>query len=392
MVIFLHGDDTYRSRQKLRELKEKFLREVDPSGANLAVIDGTTVGASDIWGAIAAQSFLVRKRMVVIEDIGAQKSKTAREEIVAFLDRVPNDVIVVFWESKSRAPLLEAKARPTKKTRVKTKKSVDDSPAKDDQLFTRLLKEKYAQEFAPLDGVKLGAWIRERVKELGATIAPAAQQMLIQEVGSDLWRMSNELEKLVVGLTGLPIPSPDAPVGTSRSPSPREGEKNNSFPTSSSGARSRVLEGQEGGLGGVAVITADHVRDLVSETPPDTIFAFIDAVSSGDRAVALQRLRELEAAGAEPQVVASMLTRQFRLRLAAADLIARGVSVAELAPQLGVKPFVAQKLIQQVRGADIEVLRAQFIRLVELDRELKSSRAPWQVLVELFCLDVTMAG
>ncbi|MBI3627096.1 hypothetical protein HY224_03555 [Candidatus Uhrbacteria bacterium] len=40
MIFFLHGADTYRSRQKLKEIKDKFRKDVDPSGLNITVLDG----------------------------------------------------------------------------------------------------------------------------------------------------------------------------------------------------------------------------------------------------------------------------------------------------------------------------------------------------------------
>ena len=40
MIFFLFGPDTYRSRQKLQELKEKFIHDIDPSSNSLTMLDG----------------------------------------------------------------------------------------------------------------------------------------------------------------------------------------------------------------------------------------------------------------------------------------------------------------------------------------------------------------
>ncbi|MBI4142650.1 hypothetical protein HY480_02125, partial [Candidatus Uhrbacteria bacterium] len=213
MIIFLHGDDTYRSREKLRELTGRFLREVDPSGANLVVMDGTTASASDIWAAIAAQSFLVRKRMVVVERIGEPRSMAVRTELAALLARVPEDVILVFWESKSRQKTGESRQKTEDRRQKNVKamkargKKTPSSSEKDDPLFPLLLAEKYAQEFMPLVGAELATWVRARVAERDATIAPDALRALTAEVGSDLWRMHTEIEKLAAAALGDPTPS-----------------------------------------------------------------------------------------------------------------------------------------------------------------------------------------
>ncbi|MDO8621633.1 MAG: DNA polymerase III subunit delta [bacterium] len=339
MIIFLHGDDTFRSREKLRELKEKFLREVDPSGSNLVVLDGATVSASDLWGAVAAQSFLVRKRMVVVEDLGAQKSATVREEIAALLGKIPSDAIVVFWEGRSCAANAKRKTQNAKPK----KRALGAKQDRSDPLFPLLLKEKFAQEFSPLDGVALTRWVQDRVKALDATMDPAATRELIAAVGADLWRMANEVEKLTIAAQGEPI-------------------------------------------------TTSLIHNLVDTVPPDNIFAFVDAVGRGDRAGALRILRELEAARVDPHHLLSMLHRQLRLLVQAADLLDRGTPATQLAAELRVHPFVAQKLAQQTRTSSLSALRTLYPRLLELDRKLKSSRAPWGALMDLFCVEVTQAA
>ncbi|MBI2482879.1 DNA polymerase III subunit delta [Candidatus Uhrbacteria bacterium] len=348
MIIFLHGNDSYRSRMKLRELMEKFRREVDASGSNLVTLEGAAITASEIWGAVAAQSFLVRKRMVVVEDIGAPKSAAVRTEVIALLDRIPEDVILIFYESKSRSeqPKRGKIKAPTRSAPKKRKNVAAETPA-DDTLFARLLAGKYAYEFVPLEGAALAAWVRERVTAAGATIEPAAIPVLIAEVGGDGWRMANEIEKLVVAA----FAQGDHPV-----------------------------------------IRSSLVEELLATDPVGDIFGFLDAVGRGDRAAALTKLRALEAAATDPQYLVVMLTRQLRQLVLAADLIAAGAPPARLAAELRVPPFIAQKIAAQVRGTSLTRLRALYPHLLELDRTLKSSRAPWEALVTLFVCDATERG
>lgn len=344
MIIFLHGDDTFRSREKLRELKQRFLREVDPSGTNLVTIDGTSTTADEIWAAVAAQSFLVRKRMVVVEDLGAQKSSTAREGITALLNRIPEDVILVFWEGRSHSPASSRLSTPSSRAKrgisPKREKETATKKAsqKNDILFPRLLQEKFAQEFAPLDGVALARWAQDCAKVFGVTIDVTAARELITTVGPDLWRMANELEKLALAAAG-------------------------------------------------GSITPTLVHELVDTAPPDRMFAFVDAIGRGDRAGSLRILRELEAARVDPHYLLAMLHRQLRLLVMAADCLERGTPTSQLAVELRVHPFVAQKLSQQARTSSLSALRALYPHLLELDRKLKSSRAPWQALMELFVLE-----
>src|SRR3989338_3333538 len=64
VIIFLYGPDTFRAREKLNSLKEKFIREVDKSGFNLAALDGEKISIDEFNKAVATQSFLAKNDWV----------------------------------------------------------------------------------------------------------------------------------------------------------------------------------------------------------------------------------------------------------------------------------------------------------------------------------------
>ena len=47
MIIFLYGPDSFRAREKMKQLKQKFIREVDKSGLNLIEMDGDKMTLND---------------------------------------------------------------------------------------------------------------------------------------------------------------------------------------------------------------------------------------------------------------------------------------------------------------------------------------------------------
>ena len=47
MIIFLYGPDTFRSRRKLKEIKDKFIDQVDKSALNVEALDGTKLEMAD---------------------------------------------------------------------------------------------------------------------------------------------------------------------------------------------------------------------------------------------------------------------------------------------------------------------------------------------------------
>jgi len=179
MIIFLYGEDTYRSNQKLREIKTKFKQEVDQAGMNLVELNGADLKFEKFNQEVKASPFIARKRMVVIKNlISDNKSKDIQKEIVNLLDQEVKNTeqanIIVFWEAADHS---KSKAK--------------------NALWQRLSKEKLAQEFKPLTNTQLTQWINQEIKQHNAKIENQALSLLAATVGNDLWQMSNEISKLV---------------------------------------------------------------------------------------------------------------------------------------------------------------------------------------------------
>ena len=80
MIIFLYGQDNFRSRLKLNELKDKYLEEIDKLGSGLKIINGAKASFSEITAAVSPSSLLSKKRLIIIEDIFVNKDKLIFEK------------------------------------------------------------------------------------------------------------------------------------------------------------------------------------------------------------------------------------------------------------------------------------------------------------------------
>lgn len=331
MIFFLYGQDTYRSRQKLKELKEKFVREVDPSGANLVVLDGATMKPEDFRNAVSAMSMFVKKRMVVVERLLESGKKPVQEAVAEYLEHkdFPEDHIVVFWEGEIGKP----KATKSKvKKSVKKKKDVEGNPSTSSgsiglSLLNVLKKQKYVQEFTPLTSLEVERWTQEEVKKRGGAIDAGAVRLLTASVGNDLWRMGNEIGKLVAG---------------------------------------------------DASITEDVVREDVLSKTESVIFAFTDALGARNRDTALRLLGNERAAGIEPLHLLSMMIRQFRILLRLSQNDTEGMN-----------PYVVGKTQSQVRNFSFDELKNIYSRLLEIDVALKTSRQDPDALLTLFVYETS---
>lgn len=179
MIIFLYGEDTFRSRLKLKELKAKFLREIDPGGTSLTVLEGEKVTLDKLGQSIGSVSLLSKKRMVVIENFFIRKDDDIFSQFYAYLSSKKESVednIIVVWDEIGSASKGLTKSRGV--------------------LFKFLVNSKYAQEFKLLSNLELLNWLKKEVEARGGQISHEAANLLVSMVGNDLWALNNELDKL----------------------------------------------------------------------------------------------------------------------------------------------------------------------------------------------------
>ncbi|MDO8582083.1 MAG: DNA polymerase III subunit delta [bacterium] len=333
MIFFLYGQDTYRSRQKLQELKEKFVRERDPSGMNLVVLDGATMKPEDFRNAVSVMSMFAEKRMVVVERLLEGGKKPVQEAVAEYIesDNFPQDHIVVFWEGETKSQKsIKSKVHKVKKPTKKSSSAKATADATRIPLLDVLKKQKYAQEFSPLAFAEVERWIAEEVKKRDGSIDAGAARLLASAVGNDFWRMANEIGKLVAGN---------------------------------------------------ALVTEEIVRENVVGKTESAIFAFTDALGARRRDAALRLLINERAAGMEPLRLLSMMIRQFRI------LIRLSQNDTE-----GMNPYVVGKTQSQVRNFSFDELKNIYRRLLEIDVALKTSSVDPDALLTLFVYEVASPG
>lgn len=178
MLIFLFGEDSFQSSQKLKEIKDKFLLK-DPAGSGLSIFD-FAVSKSETASAISAletKNLLADKRLVVIKNILTAGAPAEAEKLLAFLKsqkglKDDQDTVAVFWEDG------------------KVKKSV--------LLCKFLQKNARSQEFEKISGQKLEQWVLRQFREAGheSQISQTALEKLVAYAGEDMRLLSQEVQKL----------------------------------------------------------------------------------------------------------------------------------------------------------------------------------------------------
>lgn len=327
MIIYLYGEDTYRSRQKLKQLREKYRREVDAAGLSLAVLDGETASLAEIGGRLSPSSMFAKKRLVIIENIMLAKSAGLPADLLEFLQKSKGaaDNIVIFWDQEVE-----------EKSLAKSKLA----------LFQFLEKQTYAQNFKFLSNTEIAAWIKKETEARGGKIALAAAAELASLAGSDLWQISNEIDKLIDYNLGQTV---------------------------------QIIAG-----GAAAEISREDVRELVRGHFDENIFALTDAIGSGRRPDGLRLLAEQREAGLADGYILAMITRQFRIILAVKDALEQGYSIRQIAGRLKLHPFVAQKGVSQARNFTLPALKRILNELIRLDFRVKTGRIGLGAGLDLF--------
>ena len=99
MLIFLHGPDTFRSRQQLKKMIEKFKTDRDPQGYNVAVLDCAKEDGGKVMEQILSAPFMSEKRLVVLENfLSTTKIGDLQTEMLKRVDEktLPESTVLIF--------------------------------------------------------------------------------------------------------------------------------------------------------------------------------------------------------------------------------------------------------------------------------------------------------
>ncbi|MDD2274269.1 MAG: hypothetical protein PHI91_01060 [Candidatus Pacebacteria bacterium] len=151
MIILFYGKDKYRIREKAREMISAH-REKNKSGFS-SLKDAQV---EDIRREMLSVSMFNEKKLVIVHDFVISKEFLSQVDL---FESSPN-VLLIINENDAD---------------INCKK----------------------QEFELLNGVKLKEWARNKVEVVGGRINDSSLSLLIEYAGSDLWRMENEITKLV---------------------------------------------------------------------------------------------------------------------------------------------------------------------------------------------------
>jgi len=329
MVYFFYGEDDFRLKRKISSVAAEYQAK-HKSGFNFGYFDLAQEGEWEkLKNFFDSYSMFAEKKLAVVKDL-FDVGKDIKEKFTEYLE---NSGILKTTESF----LVVGQ----KLERSAERKNRDYVLKDNKDLFKKLTgKTINAEEFNFLSGAKLDVWIKKQVQERGGQIDTAAVKKIAIFVGSDLWRISNELDKLI------------------------------SYKNSK-------------------LILADDIDELVGAKIENDIFETVDALANRNKQMALSLLHRHLAEGESEIYLLSMLVYQFRNLLLVKSEIDRGAQFQSLAKTIKLHPYVLRKSFEQSKGFTLLALKKIYERLLELDIAIKTGRIEAQVALDLIVGEIT---
>ncbi len=312
MIFFLYGENTFLSHQKLEEIKNKFLREVDTQGDSLHFLDGETLTMDELNRAVAPASLFSRKRMIIISDFFQNKDETIFDAVLNYLkNKLNTENIIIFRERQSL-------------TLTNIKKS-----QKKLFLFLNSKQEKitiFSQEFKNLTHHQMNSWLKQEFEKRNKKISLQNINLISSLLENDLWRAYNEVEKI----------------------------SNYSNETE---------------------ISEKEIKIFIKGKFNDNIFLLTDAIATKNTNQAVRILEEQFELGVSEQYLFAMILRQFKLLLKTKSFLKNNPTRQNLAKELKIHPFVAKKTIQQSSNFSLQNLKKIFSKLLLIDKKIKTGES-----------------
>ncbi|WP_020675826.1 DNA polymerase III subunit delta [Geopsychrobacter electrodiphilus] len=304
-VLYLFGGEPFLQQSILQQI-EKAVLSPGSEDFNRDLFHGKGVAVDKILETVMTYPVFAERRLVLVKD--AQSLTTSDyDALLEYIQNPAPETCLIFSGDKI------------------------DSRRK---FFQTLKKHDALVEFKALNERQIPGFIRHQLDVSGFSMTGDALSLFVNRVGSSLFEVMIELEKLFL----------------------------------------YVGEGR--------LIDVPDVRAVVSSIRAENIFEIGNAVGCQDAGRALNLGRHLIADGEAPLKILSLLVRHFRQLWKARELQVEERPSNEIARRVGVPPFVVEGLIVQGRRYSRVDFRRAFGLFVEADLAMKSSGSQPEVVLE----------
>ncbi len=296
-LLLLTGEETFLLREKLRFYKKGFGQKYSNG---LIECFETKSDFKTLENSVLTPSLFGEKRLVVLEGFWTPDNFEKAEK-ADFFNRLP--------DHSDHVTLLCVE--PSLDKRTKSAKF--------------LLKNAKVELFDRLDSPQLESWLCDYSTKQGGLLKLQAAQVLVSQIGANLWSLTSELKKLVL-----------------------------------------LSEGTE--------ITKDLILANTVANPEVVLWDFLSDVSQKRTQSALKKLRGLMDRGESIYQILAMLNREIRIHTLLKLGLDQGLSEKAIATETKLHPFVVKKTLPLSRKFEMSDLVKMYETLVSIDLGIKTGR------------------
>lgn len=198
-----------------------------------------------------------------------------------------------------------------------------------------LIENSVAVEFTELKDFELLKWANDKLKDFGVTSDPKALDYLISLTGSNISRLTNELEKLSTAVL------PDK------------------------------------------IITIELIESLVPNSREISNFDLTDSLIAKNKSKTFQILNKILDDGAEPLMLLGLIANNFRRISLAKELMANGAETREVFRLIKMPPSKHDNFLMTARRIEKEKLTKILRRISETDLAIKTSKGTPELQIEM---------
>ena len=299
MITVLCGEDDFSIQQALVEIKLKLAVTSSENWIEFKVPDVTP---AQLMMSCSTVSLFGEKRNVIVRGlIGLFESNKIKlvnwHNLLALLQSLPDSVDLIFVDGKLK------KSNP----------------------FLKQIKDIVSiKQYPVLKGSKLSDWVNNKIRHLGLDFRSGDIQFFLKRAGSNLWVLSNELEKLSIYTMGRSVEKKD-------------------------------------------------IVDLVSDQDDTVIFAIFDSIIKSDIARAFNIISALIQSGRSSTSIILTIHRQLRRVVIARDLLNSGIRQSQIGIILKLSEYPLKKTLEQLTSFSENDVRRWYSALHEIDSKIKGT-------------------
>lgn len=302
-VYLLYGTEEYLKRLYRNKLKEAVLADSD--AMNLAEYAGKEIDEKEVKEFADTLPFFSDYHLLILENTGWFKAAT---DFAEYVPEIPETAVLVFVET-----------------------DVD----KRGRMYKAVKEHGYVCEMNGMTDQELKMWIASLLKREERKITESTVMFLLEQVGTDMAKLQNELEKLICYTMGRDT------------------------------------------------ITVEDIKAVCSEQLTGKVFTMTEAMAQGRKKQALEVYYELLAQQEKPLGILYMIQRQFHHLLLVKEMKKNRADKGSIASAIGVPPFAVQKYMSQADRFQTEEIKKLLDYSLTLEEDVKTGRLKEQLAVEL---------